>query len=52
MEELIPAIAQVGFPIAVSSYLLIKFQSTIDKQSQQLERIVLLIETLMKRLEK
>ncbi len=49
MDDLIVVASQVGFPIAVSSYLLIKFQSVLEKQNSQLERITVILEGLIKK---
>lgn len=37
--ELIEMIAQVGFPIAVSVYLLIKFEATIDRNTEAINSL-------------
>lgn len=43
MEELLTAISQVGFPIAISIYLLIRFE-------QKMEKLGLVMETEMDKL--
>lgn len=34
MEELVGAISQVGFPIAISIYLLVRFEQKMEKLAQ------------------
>lgn len=50
MEWLTPEmIASVGFPIAISSYLLVKLQPAIDKLTQAVNNQTTIITLLMDR---
>lgn len=48
MEELIKLIGNVGFPIAVSVYLLIAFGNKLDRLSDAVENLAKYIEGLSK----
>ena len=39
MESLIPAIAQVGFPIVVSILLLVRIEARMEKVSEKIEEL-------------
>jgi hypothetical protein len=39
MEDLLKAIANVGFPIAVAAYLLIRIESKIDNLSSSINQL-------------
>ena len=40
-EAILSAVSSVGFPIAVSCYLLIKFQATLDRFSTKMDELIL-----------
>lgn len=44
MEEAIAAVSAVGFPIVVTFYLLFRLQKTLDAFTQELHRLVTIIE--------
>lgn len=46
MEEILAAISAVGFPIVVTFYLLFRLQKTIDKFTQELDRLITIIERI------
>lgn len=48
MEELIVLIGNLGFPIAVSAYLLVRFEKKIDILNESIEDLNILIEKKMK----
>ena len=39
MEELIKAVANVGFPIAVAAYLLIRIEDKMDKLTSSINQL-------------
>lgn len=43
MEEFLKAVANIGFPIAVASYLLIRIESKIDSLSTSINRLATII---------
>ncbi|NLM33811.1 MAG: YvrJ family protein [Clostridiales bacterium] len=43
MEELIKAIANVGFPIAVAAYLLIRIEGKIDKLTTSINQLATIL---------
>ncbi|MDI6792831.1 MAG: hypothetical protein QME81_08210, partial [bacterium] len=51
-KEIIEAIGQVGFPIAIATYLVICLTKTLDKLSGRLDRIEQKIEELRKEMSK
>lgn len=40
-DSIISAISTVGFPIVVSSYLLVKLQATLDRFSNKVDELIL-----------
>lgn len=40
-ENVLSAVSTVGFPIAVSCYLLVKFQATLDRFSNKVDELIL-----------
>lgn len=40
-ENILSAVSTVGFPIAVSCYLLVKFQATLDRFSNKVDELIL-----------
>lgn len=43
MEELIKAVANVGFPIAVAAYLLIRIEGKIDKLTTSINQLATIL---------
>ena len=39
-EAMLTAVSTVGFPIVVSFYLLVKFQSTMDRFSNKVDELI------------
>ena len=52
MEELMGVIGTVGFPIAVSTYLLVTISKTQTEQSKILTELSILIKGLYEKVEK
>ncbi len=50
MEEYLAAISQVGFPIAISVYLLIRFESKIEKLDDSINDLCNQIKELKEKL--
>ncbi|MCR6546415.1 YvrJ family protein [Dehalobacterium formicoaceticum] len=48
MEELITIISNVGFPIAISAYLLIRIEKKLDTLSESIAELAKVIEFLKK----
>lgn len=44
-EELIRLLGQVGFPIVVAGYLLLRMERTLQALVRQIERLVTLVES-------
>lgn len=40
-ENVLSAVSTVGFPIVVSCYLLVKFQTTLDRFSNKVDELIL-----------
>jgi uncharacterized membrane protein len=47
MDELVALISNIGFPIAVSVYLLTVFGGKLDKMQSSLDRLADVIETAL-----
>jgi hypothetical protein len=47
MDELVALISNIGFPIAVSVYLLTVFGGKLDKMQSSLDRLADIIETAL-----
>nr|WP_312289490.1 YvrJ family protein [Clostridium chromiireducens] len=45
MGEMVTLITNVGFPIAVATYLLIRFESKIDGLSQSIDKLTSVVGT-------
>lgn len=45
-ESAIAAVSAVGFPIFVTFYLLFRLQKTIEKFTQELDRLIAIIERI------
>ncbi|NLZ49518.1 MAG: YvrJ family protein [Clostridiales bacterium] len=43
MEDLIKAVANVGFPIAVAAYLLIRIEGKIDKLTTSINQLATIL---------
>jgi hypothetical protein len=50
MEELITLISNVGFPIAISAYLLIRIEKKLDSLSESINGLAKVIEFLRERM--
>lgn len=48
MEEMMGAIGNVGFPIAVSIYLLVRVETKMDRLTQSIQELSRVIEVLKK----
>lgn len=48
MEELVILIGNLGFPIAVSAYLLVRFEKKIDILNESIKDLNILIEKKIK----
>ncbi len=48
MEEMMGAIGNVGFPIAVSIYLLVRVESKMDRLTQSIQELSRVIEVMKK----
>lgn len=48
MEEMMGAIGNVGFPIAVSIYLLVRVESKMDRLTQSIQELAHVIEVVKK----
>lgn len=44
-EELVRLVGQVGFPIAVAGYLLVRMERTLKELVRQIERLVTVVES-------
>ena len=44
MEELMKMVSNVGFPIAITAYLMIRFEAKLDKLTETITKLVLAIE--------
>jgi len=48
MDELVALVSNIGFPIAVSVYLLTVFGGKLDKMQSSLDRLADVIETALR----
>lgn len=48
MEELVPLISNIGFPMAVSVYLLVVFGGKMDRMQASLDRLADSIEAALR----
>lgn len=46
VDEFLAAISAVGFPIVVTFYLLFQLRKTIDKFTQELDRLITIVERI------
>lgn len=46
MDELISLISNVGFPITITAYLMLRFETKIDKLNQNILDLTIMIEKL------
>ena len=44
MEDLMKMVSNVGFPIAITAYLMIRFETKLDKLTETITKLVLAIE--------
>jgi len=48
MEEMMGAVGNVGFPIAVSIYLLVRVENKMDKLTQSIQELSKVIQVMQK----
>jgi len=48
MEELIPLVSNVGFPIGIAMYVLIRLESTLKKNTEVIRELCIKISGLKK----
>lgn len=44
MEELIKMVSNVGFPIAITAYVMIRFEGKLDRLTETITKLVVAIE--------